>query len=38
MGFPVTDPIQRRRWYKASNFTYQSLGDENYEVLSRFQV
>eukprot|EP00434_Breviolum_minutum_P022983 symbB.v1.2.020276.t1/scaffold1692.1/size111236/5 len=23
MGFPVTDPISRRHWYKWSNFTYQ---------------
>lgn len=23
MGFPVTDPISRRNWYKWSNFTYQ---------------
>ncbi|CAK9008601.1 unnamed protein product [Durusdinium trenchii] len=23
MGFPVTDPVSRRSWYKWSNFTYQ---------------
>lgn len=23
MGFPVTDPVSRRHWYKWSNFTYQ---------------
>ncbi|CAK9008638.1 Protein BTN1 [Durusdinium trenchii] len=23
MGFPITDPISRRHWYKWSNFTYQ---------------